>query len=236
MLPERFGRRNRLDPWAQSRRRDLPTPLSWERHHSDPQLLLATDFDIVLTHQRQAAIGSDPEDGQPGGHMTDGIAFTHQHIDHRGRDQQAPAGIDAEGAHMESLWVGMLDRRGLAAGRVDRKHRDVVLTTAEDLLAVEIYRSTGAIRDVNGVAMRMHVDRAAQYRLWELALVIADGRTLDVAGLRRKGVAQSVVHVQLVLPFERHIYPRLAGVKVKMARPVAKAAPAADLNIGERRQ
>src|SRR5258706_7895838 len=123
--------------------------------------------------------------------------------------------------------ISGLDQRWFAGCRIDGKHRNGVLATVGYLLAVELHRAPGTIRDVNNVAARVNMDGRGQLR--DVTAIVVERGPLDIAGLSRKRVVQPVVHVQLVLPFDRQVDPRLSGMKIKMARSITKAALAADL-------
>src|SRR5262249_62125056 len=135
---------------------------------------------------------------------------SHDHVDEAGGDEDPATRIDAEGADVKGLRVGMLDGRRLAGARVDGEYRDVVLATAEDALAVELHRGIGPIGDVDGATVRMHVDAPGGLR--KIDGVGADGGARVVGRLRSQTVALEAGHVQLVLGFHRDVNPPLGRV------------------------
>ena len=112
---------------------------------------------------------------------------------------------------MDAVRVDVLDQVRLAGRLVDRIDRQRILAG----------RTGGAVGDIDGATVRMHVHRADR--------LARDRRTPQrvLAKARRRPTARhscEFEHVERVLPLQRHIDPRLRRMEIQMPRPEAIAA------------
>src|SRR5262245_28834825 len=98
------------------------------------------------------------------------------HINNARGDQELSTRIDAELANVEALRVFVLDERRFPGGRVNGENRHIVLAATEDFLSVEVHGGIGAVCEVDGAAVRMHVYAARGLR--EGYVIRAHGRSL----------------------------------------------------------
>src|SRR6516165_5640395 len=125
---------------------------------------------------------------------------------------------------MDAVALDGLDEARLAGLRIDGEYRNVVLAAVEDLLAFEIDLALIAVGEIDEAAVRMHVDRARALRRFDVGGV-GQG-VLDEDRVAAEGAVRlQLVGIELVLPLDRDIDPRLRRVEIEMPRPEAEPSP-----------
>src|SRR5271169_5425474 len=92
-----------------------------ERNHAAPELLMRAGIDVVLALQLELAVTADVKNAELG---RNGFGAAHVADRHRldaGGDQHAAPWLDAEGAQLDGVAVGILDQGRLAARLIDGK-------------------------------------------------------------------------------------------------------------------
>src|SRR6266699_527540 len=106
----------------------------------------------------------------------------------------------------------------------DVRLRNGVFTAVEDLLAFEVDLALVAVGEIDEAAVRMHVDRARALRRFDIGGVgqgVLDEDRVAVEG----AIRLQLVGIELVLPLDRDIDPRLRRVEIEMPRPEAEPRP-----------
>src|SRR5215813_9937821 len=125
---------------------------------------------------------------------------------------------------MDAVALDGLDEARLAGLRIDGEYRNVVLAAVENLLAFEVELALVAVGEIDEAAVRMHVDRARALRRFDIGGV-GQG-VLDEDRVAAEGAVRlQLIGIELVLPLDRDIDPRLGGVEIEMPRPEAEPSP-----------
>src|SRR5262245_65204734 len=107
---------------------------------------------------------------------------------------------------------------------IDVEYRNIVFAAVEDLLAFEIDLALVAVGEIDEAAVRMHVDGARALRRFDVGGV-GQG-VLDEDRVAAEGAVRlRLVGIELVLPLDRDIDPRLGRVEIEMPRSEAESSP-----------
>src|SRR5262245_1758102 len=126
-----------------------PRLQSCQRDHAAPELLTLGGVDIILAHECEPAIVGDAIDHNPGSQCLGRVPVAHSKRPDARSHQQAPAGVDAEGAQVDAVALGGLDQIRLTGMRIDREHRNVVLAAVEDLFAFKVDLALVAVGEID---------------------------------------------------------------------------------------
>ena len=106
-------------------------------------------LDIVAAHEHQASVVADFKHRHRGWHRQYGVVLMHLHLFDAGRHHHFAAGVEAEGAHVIVVRVGVLYQCRLAALRINGKCRDAVFAAVEHRLPLVIGGAVGAVGEVD---------------------------------------------------------------------------------------
>src|SRR5262245_18427267 len=134
-----------------------------------------------------------------------------------------PGWIDAEGPQLNAVTLDRLDQLRLAGLLINGEDRNIVLAAIEDLSAFEVHLVLIAVGEVDEAAVRMDVDCSRALTRFDIGGV---GQALlhEQRTAAQHAVGLKLVGIEVVLPLDRDIDPRLARMKIEMARPEAQAA------------
>jgi hypothetical protein len=191
-----------------------------------PPLQLAVQHGVVLAHESELAVIADAKHAERGRRKARVVTVFHPHIANAGGDEQTPAGIDAEGAHVVRLRVDTLDAGVLAGALVDGEDRDAIFAPGKHLLAVEFDFGVGAVGSIDEFAVGVHMNGAGG--LVQLRVARTDERGFDEGRGGFDAVAGNAMHVHFVLAFDIGVEPRLRRVIVDVPRAIIEAVLAAD--------
>src|SRR5271168_34970 len=203
-----------------------PRPALPQRHHSAPELILATCLDIIRACERELAVGTDAIGGECCRLRSHLISVAHESRGDIGGDQHASARVEREGPRMKSVRVHVLNKRRLAGTAVDRKYGDVVFPSEVNLLTLEIGHRVGSIGDIDIPPIRVHMHRSRELSGPEIARL--GQSVLAENGLRIEAVVLQPEDVDLVLALERDVDPGLRRMKIEMSRSEAVTASRGD--------
>ena len=191
--------------------------------HAAPELLHATDIDIVFAHKGKPPVGADAHHRDAG--RQSAILGRHD----AGDDQKPAARIDAESAQLQAAAVEVLHQPRLARRLIDGESGDAVLAAGRDLPRAGTRRRKGAVGEIDELAVGMNVDRPGALRHLRLG---SDSVSLVNSGAReRSGLAIESVDVKLDLPLDRDRHPWLGRMEIEMPR--SEAEPVAWSDGGE---
>src|SRR5262245_53981546 len=217
------GRFSAMHSSDQNRKADLPRGRLRQRDRAAPELLTLAGVDIIFAYECERAVGFDAIERDAGGQRLDRVAFAYQQRLDARRQQQPPGWIDAEGPQLNAVTLDCLDQLRLAALLINGEDRNIVLAAIEDLSAFEVHLVLIAVGEVDEAAVRMDVDCSRALTRFDIGGV-GHGRLHEPRTAAQHAVGLKVVGVELVLPLDRDIDPRLARMKIEMARPEAQAA------------
>ena len=108
---------------------------------------------------------------------------------------------------MHPSCVGVLDERRFAGVLIDPENGDGVFASDKDRLGLEVRGAAGAVGHIHEPAIGMHVDGA--HGLSRSNVVGSrQGVLREQRCAAETSVGLSLVHLQLVLPFQRDEHPR----------------------------
>src|SRR5262245_30294651 len=129
--------------------------------------------------------------------------------------------MHAECPQLDAVPVDRFHKGRLARLLIDGPDGDVVFATAEHFLPLEINNARVAVGLVNEAAVGMDVDRAGALARTHVPR-IEQARLHDPWRRREPAVRLEIVEVDLVLPLDGHVNPRLGWMEIEVARSKAK--------------
>ena len=196
-------------------------------NHSQPEELAGAHLDVVLAQEAKRAVIGDAEQrkaARPVPRSAGSIRCRRAHG--MSRDEEPTARIDVKGAAVDAGGIDRLNPHRFAAPRIDRKHRDRILTADGHTLAPHTGRRGGAIGDINGLAVGMDVHGAGGLK--HSALARAGQGTPFAHEMRGRSVESKLGDP--VLRLQHDISPGLRRVEIEVARTETVIAAGRDDN------